>query len=147
VDIIGIATFLGLGVWESSELGNGIAGKIFRDTENGGTANFSIVVKADDSVTRKRFTVAHELAHYLLHRNLFRKELVDDALYRSSLSNPIEAQANYLAAELLMPSHLLRPLSEAGKGATELASLFGVSEQAMNIRLSLIPQAAIPVES
>jgi Zn-dependent peptidase ImmA (M78 family) len=82
---------------------------------------------------RKRFTVAHELAHYLLHRHLFAAELVDDALYRSGLSTPIEAQAKAFAAELLMPWHLLMPVID--KPTSELAKIFEVSEQAMKIRL------------
>ena len=145
VNIVGMAKYLGLSVWESKDLPEGIAGKITRDPVNGGAANYSICVRASDSVYRKRFTIAHELAHYLLHRNLFRTELVDDELYRSSLSNPIEAQANYLAADLLMPRHLLSPI--ANKSVAELASLFEVSERAMNIRLSSMnTQPEIPVE-
>lgn len=133
IDITGIANVLGLNVWESETLPGGIAGKLFRDERNGGESRYSIVVRAQDPLVRKRFTVAHEIAHYLLHRNLFRGELIDDALYRSTLSTPVEAQANAFAAELLMPRHLLDQFPN--KSARELAELFQVSEEAMNIRL------------
>lgn len=133
VDIVGIAKVLGLEVWESKNLPEGIAGKLFRDDKNGGTSHYSVVVRSQDPIVRKRFTVAHEIAHYLLHRNRFSGELIDDALYRSTLSSSIEAEANSFAAELLMPWHLLMPIQ--GKPASELAKLFEVSEEAMRIRL------------
>ena len=133
VDITAIAKVLGLAVWEKSDLPSGIAGKLLRDDKHGGTGNFSIIVRAQDPFARKRFTVAHEIAHYLLHRNLFVRELIDDALYRSGLSTSVEAEANGLAADLLMPWHLLTPLAD--RPVPDLAALFGVSQQAMSIRL------------
>jgi len=128
VDITGIAKVLGLKVWESKSFPNDIAGKLLREG-----MQYTIIVRAQDPFVRKRFTVAHELAHYLLHRHLFATELVDNALYRSPLSTPIEAQANSLAADLLMPWHLLMPLID--RSPSELAQIFQVSEQAMQIRL------------
>lgn len=134
VDITGIAKVLGLKVWESSHLPPEVAGKLFRDRNGSlGQQQYNIVVRAQDPLARKRFTVAHEIAHFLLHRGLFATELVDDALYRSGLSTSVEVQANAFAADLLMPWHLLMPLID--KPTAELASLFQVSEQAMRIRL------------
>lgn len=133
LNISNIARVLGLNVWESKTLPLGIAGKLVRDEENGGESRYSIIVRSNDPLVRKRFTVAHEIAHYLLHRNLFNKELIDDALYRSTLSTPIEAQANAFAADLLMPWHLLEPVRH--RPIPELAELFQVSEEAMAIRL------------
>ncbi len=134
VDIVGIASVLGLKVYESHELPAGIAGKIFIDRKHGGESGYTILVRGADPFTRKRFTIAHEVAHYLLHKHLFHGgELVDDALYRSNLSTHIESQANGLAADLLMPWHLLAP--RAHEGLSALAKLFQVSEQAMRIRL------------
>lgn len=82
------------------------------------------------SLTRQRFTVAHEIGHLMLHP-LERK-------YRDVLSNPRqgyeEAQANRFAAQLLMPSAMVRAhapyLDEIG-----LAKAFGVSLEAMRYRL------------
>jgi Zn-dependent peptidase ImmA (M78 family) len=133
VDIAGIAKVLGLEVYEA-ELPQGIAGKIFRDDKHGGKSEYSIIVRSADPYVRKRFTVAHEIAHYLLHRSLFSgKSLVDDAMYRSELSDRREAEANGLAADLLMPRHLLEPLKNFP--AEDLARRFEVSLQAMQIRL------------
>lgn len=133
VNITAIAKVLGLEVWEDSRLPEGIAGKLFLDEKHGGQSQYSIIVRAQDPLVRKRFTVAHEVAHYLLHKELLHGELVDDALYRSKLSTQLEAQANGLAADLLMPWHLLSPL--VGRSLDALAESFQVSKQAMQIRL------------
>ena len=133
IDVAAAAKFIGLGVWEDDSLPESIAGKIFRDSKNGGVQDYSIVVRAKDPFVRKRFTIAHELAHYILHRNKFNSELIEDALYRSGLSSRVEAQANGLAADLLMPRHLLAKYKD--KSVTDLAALFQVSEQAMRIRV------------
>ncbi|MBL8175276.1 MAG: ImmA/IrrE family metallo-endopeptidase [Bryobacterales bacterium] len=116
-----------------------ISGKIFFDPLNGGHSGYSIVVNRKDPFARKRFTVAHEIAHFILHRERIGNSLTDDALYRSGLTTREEAQANRLAAEILMPGHLLR--GGLGGDPHVLAERFQVSEAAMNIRLeSLQPK-------
>jgi Zn-dependent peptidase ImmA (M78 family) len=98
---------------------------------------------------RQRFTIAHEIGHLVLHRG---RPLVVDPVRinlrdsRSSLATDLEEiEANSFAAELLMPRSLvLRHFrSMADTGATsldrvtrDLAIGFGVSEQAMEYRLS-----------
>lgn len=59
-------------------------------------------------VKKKRFVIAHELGHILLHPQIkqsdnFNLSQFEQMQYRSS---PEEMEANYFAAELLMPSHL-----------------------------------------
>jgi hypothetical protein len=137
VDVTKISEALGLRVWESDDLPNGISGKIMRDPVNGGPEKFSIVVRASDPFVRKRFTVAHELAHYVLHRNLIGSELSDDVLYRSGLTTRQEAQANGLAADILMPKHLINQTITFEVNPDKLAKQFQVSTQAMRIRLGL----------
>ncbi|MCV5491602.1 ImmA/IrrE family metallo-endopeptidase, partial [Escherichia coli] len=58
-----------------------------------------------DMQARRRYTLAHEIAHFLLHRHLLRDGITDDVLYRSSQSSQIEAEANRLAADIIMPMH------------------------------------------
>jgi Zn-dependent peptidase ImmA (M78 family) len=97
---------------------------------------------------RKRFTVAHELGHYLLHRSaaslfidtayvFFRDEKSSDGTRRQ------EVEANAFASELLMPEKAVR--EHAGNVATgefdkatmdSLAHTFGVSVQALTFRLA-----------
>lgn len=134
-----IARDLGLNVWEMNSLPEGISGKIFKDPLNGGSSGYSVGVKASEGFQRKRFTVAHEIAHFILHRAKIGDELSDDALYRSGLSTREEAQANQLAADILMPVKQILSLREQGRTeVSDLASLFQVSEPAMRVRLSYL---------
>jgi IrrE N-terminal-like domain len=139
VDVIAIANELGLNVWEMESLPSTISGKIFRDPLNGGASGFSIAVNASDNPLRKRFTVAHEIAHFVLHRtHLENGDLIDDAMYRSGLSTAEETQANRLAAQILMPFPLIQELINAGvKDVVALAQAFQVSQPAMKIRLGI----------
>jgi hypothetical protein len=86
VDVVAIASDLGLNVW-AMDLPDSISGKIFADPINGGArTGFSIAVNSSHSTVRQRFTVAHEIAHFILHRQkLEGGDLVDDAMYRSGL--------------------------------------------------------------
>lgn len=86
-----------------------------------------IYVNSNDSQERQRFTLAHEIGHYWLHR--------DDGgefgyvEYRGELStrgtDPVERWANSFAAELIMPARYIR-MAWAGGGAVSMASRKGL---------------------
>lgn len=122
---------------KAATLAPGISGEI-RPSESGG---FVIKVNRHDPKRRQRFSVAHELSHFLLHRDQIGDGITDDVLYRSSLSDWREAEANRLAADILMPDALVRQQIEAAheKGVGDivlyLADEFAVSEAAMRIKL------------
>lgn len=139
VDVVAIASDLGLNVWETKSLPDSISGKIFKDPVNGGSSGFSILVNASHSLPRKRFTIAHEIAHFILHRNRLESgELVDDAMYRSGITAKEETEANRFAADILMPFSLIRSLIAAGiRTPDQLASKLQVSIPAIRIRLGL----------
>jgi IrrE N-terminal-like domain len=137
VNVVGIAAAFGLKVYHD-DLDSGISGKIIRDPTHGGTSGYSIVINASEASTRQRFTIAHEIGHYLLHRDKIGDGLVDDALYRSGLSTLEEVRANRLAAEILMPFDLIeQAIKKGAKNVQDLAALFRVSAQAMSVRLEI----------
>lgn len=138
VDVVGIATKLGVNVWED-ELASNVSGKLLRDSANGGSSGYSIIVNGSEPTTRKRFTVAHEIAHFLLHRGTFGSAVEDDVYYRSRLSDAMETEANRLAADILMPKDLIANLaqSEGITDLTELAKRLQVSEIALKIRVGI----------
>lgn len=135
VKIGGIANSFGISV-KSSTLNAGISGEIKRDG-NG----YVIRVNRHDVKARQRFTLAHEIAHFLLHKELIGDGIVDDILYRSSLSDKIEAQANRLAADILMPMPYINKKMEELKRYREeeriekIAFLLEVSITALKYRL------------
>lgn len=137
VDVKGIAEHFGIRVWELHDLAPN-SGTIFVDPKHGGQSGYSIGVNASEGFRRKRFTIAHELGHFVLHRNDIGDGITDDALYRSGLSSAKEREANRFAADLLMPQHLImRVLHQGNHDVASLANLFAVSEAAMRIRLGI----------
>lgn len=137
VDITALATSLGLTVYESYELSPGISGKICRDTSGESSSGYSISVNATEPYRRRRFTLAHECGHYLLHRAKIGNELTDDALYRSEkLNTKEEFEANNKAADLLMPRRLMNDYIKRGEVDIDfLANEFEVSAPAMKVRM------------
>lgn len=127
-------------------LAEGISGMIERLGDS-----FLITVSAIDPHTRQRFTLAHELGHYIVHRHLIGDGIDDDRAYRSTqagkyhntLIGPVEeTEANKFAANLLMPADVIdaewkKQDAKASKKdrISSMAALFQVSEQAMKIRL------------
>lgn len=115
-----------------------ISGLIKPDPDGGG---YLIKVNRFEPKERQRFTIAHEISHFLLHRDRIHSGVVDSVLYRSKLPSRVEAEANRLAADIVMPNDRIRELTGleptmlAGKMVDELAEQFQVSKQAMGIRL------------
>lgn len=136
VNILALAHDFGLKVFEVSNWENNLSGKIIRNEDCGSSSGYAVYVNGKHPSVRKRFTIAHELAHYIYHKDLIGDGIFDDALYRSGLSNGQEAMANSLAADILMPLHLINSEIENGCTAIEdLARKFDVSQAAMAIRL------------
>ena len=139
VNLDEMSSALGLKV-QRQFMADDVSGKIERSGDS-----YVITINALHSPTRQRFTQAHEIAHYVLHRDLIGDGIVDDAMYRSSqLRSELETQANRFAADLLMPVPLVRQAYRTD-GIRDLASLtakFQVSEDAMRIRLKQIGLAA-----
>ena len=130
-----IAKELGVSL-KSATLDAGISGEIKRIDNT-----YLIRVNRHDVKERQRFTVAHELAHYLLHRDSIGDGIVDDILYRSTLSDNLEAEANRLAADILMPWNKLveimnsMPEMRIEEKIERLAKIAEVSTTAVKIRL------------
>lgn len=141
-----IARELGISI-KVSNLGTGVSGQI--KNEDG---QYVIRVNRHEARNRQRFTIAHELAHFLLHKNIIDSApdgIRDNILYRSGEPEHVEFEANRLAADIVMPLGLVRKvLQEEFEGVvTEgtidgLAARFQVSKAAMEIRLSTFAVAA-----
>ena len=93
-------------------------------------------INSSHNPKRQRFTMAHELGHYILHRGK-NIEFVDTTFFRSDEMDSIEYIANEFASRLLMPEDKLRKLIDEDriKNIGELASRFDVSSAAMKYRV------------
>jgi IrrE N-terminal-like domain len=140
VDVVAAAHDLGIAVYKSA-LGQ-TSGILRRDATRGGPGGgprggFVIFVNEDHHIHRQRFTVAHEIGHFMLHRDRAEEGIQDDEFYRA-LAGPLETQANQFAADLLMPWPLLKRLQDGGTTTVDdLARALAVSKQAMAYRLGL----------
>ena len=66
-----------------------------------------IRVNSVHSKNRQRFTIAHELGHYIYHKD-DEQEFVDTTFFRGMSSDNFEFTANRFASELLMPEEQVR---------------------------------------
>lgn len=131
VDLEAMAGALGLKVAYDFRLPTDVSGKIERAGDE-----YRITINALHAPRRRRFTLAHEIAHFVLHRDLIGDGVVDNAMYRSTLRSDLERQANRFAAELLMPAALVRTEWRNGvRSYAEMAAHFSVSDEAAQIRM------------
>jgi Zn-dependent peptidase ImmA (M78 family) len=95
---------------------------------------------------RFRYTCAHELSHWVIDRNYFMQlgetaAMTEKALRSSEVNDAIERQVDRLACRILMPKGTLKSAyfdicRKSSNVSAPLAEFFGVSRQAMEIRLN-----------
>lgn len=128
------------------DLGEGVSGALFIKKDKG-----FIGYNPTNHRKRQRFTIAHEIGHFILHRTQDQEKIFVDkdfiVKYRSEnkytpLEYRQEQEANAFAAELLMPSFMIESaLKDPKYHLSEpdlidaLSKLFDVSVPAMTIRL------------
>lgn len=139
INPVQIANSLGIRVIEYDFPKNrNVSGSVIKRDEN-----IKILVNSNDPLPRQRFTIAHELGHALLHLEHNDGTFMDNnkSLYRADTNfiNSEDAQrekeANAFAAALLMPARDVKNLWSIADSLDDLAKDFGVSRQAMQIRL------------
>lgn len=124
-----------------STLPRGTSGQIGQED-----GEFVIRINRHEAKHRQRFTLAHELAHYLLHRDKIVAEggWSENVLLRSGQPANIEYEANRLASDLVIPSDQLSAATAEYIGPLtsemidDLARRFGVSTAAMEIKLQMV---------
>ncbi|ARU60940.1 hypothetical protein CBW65_07475 [Tumebacillus avium] len=141
-----IAKKLGIEIHEE-EFENELSGVLYRDQNQ-----VVIGVNKLHHEKRKRFTIAHEIGHFILHKgnpiHIDKEFFVNfrDAT-SSQATNIEEIEANTFAAALLMPKELVKkelaniavdgidPFQEETEIISELSRKFRVSHQSLCIRL------------
>jgi hypothetical protein len=108
---------------------------------------------------RQRFSLAHEIGHFVLHaagavdvENAYVDRTMQLYQRRDRDSNPMEMEANFFAATLLMPEQLIRSKIfdegydlEDESDVARLAVVLKVSEQALSIRLTQMADLLAPI--
>jgi len=113
-----------------------------------------IYVNNGDGDNRQLFTIAHELGHFFLHREEIDNGIVSyrhAAMYEKYTNDERkrEEEANHFAAELLMPEMIFREYFTKNSHLdreiliSKMADLFGVSEDAIKVRMSYLDLTSI----
>lgn len=115
---------------EKKALSSDVSGKLeFKDDF------WVMTVNSQHPYVRQRYTLGHELGHYLNHRNSV-KTFEDTVFFRSKQKSSMEYVADQFAARLIMPENDINCLLRDGvKTVKEMASKFDVSLEAMKYRL------------
>lgn len=141
VPVVDIAQELGLKIFLTKTFSDKKSGEIVK--ENG---NYSIYLNADHGYTRSRFTLAHEIAHFRLHKAYLdkTKEIEDFVGTTYSLSrdkkgrDKKEWEADMLAGEILMPEEAFIRIWNKKATIKEVAEAFNVSESAAYTRAKVL---------
>ncbi|MBR5709943.1 MAG: ImmA/IrrE family metallo-endopeptidase [Thermoguttaceae bacterium] len=115
---------------------NNISGILFRNFDG----SWTISVNENHHINRQRFTIAHELGHYFLHRHegsVFTDEIFFRSMYfGNEKKQKMEWQANEFAATILMPrQEIVKLISNGIVDIESLARTFQVSTLAMRFQL------------
>lgn len=98
--------------------------------------SWEIILNKSEPEPRRRFTFAHELGHYFLHRKPVIDETINPIFHRDENKDSKEYAANSFAVNLLMPEDKIRErLSQTHRTVKALADDFEVSVQSMTYRL------------
>jgi Zn-dependent peptidase ImmA (M78 family) len=144
IEIERIAEYLGVDI-KYDDLDDDVSGFLSVDPDHA-----VAVINSEHHPNRQRFTIAHELGHFVLHvksnEGLFidKKYAVHHRDSKSSLGTvDTEREANLFASALLMPRSLVRELLEDYQvdfldeiETHSFARKLGVSEQALGFRLA-----------
>lgn len=107
-----------------------------------------ISVAMDDNLGRRRFSLGHELAHWMhdAKRTSFKCSSTDIGPQNAEAKS-IEADANSYASQLILPDYLVWPWVEDRKPSLDLANAMGSAFQASLTAsaLKLLQRANVPV--
>lgn len=98
----------------------------------------AIVVNPSHAVVRQRSTLTHELSHFVLRHQPARVDVSPTGmLLLSEYSDTDEAEADWLAAAMLLPRDALMHYRRRGHSVAAIAQTFGTSEQLCEWRLRM----------
>ena len=125
----------------------GIAGSLFLNIVQSDTREHharavlehgEIRVNASESRTGRRFSIGHEIGHYLLHPDGFvfsTHEDPESELYSVNPDKELEDEADYFSGVLLVPPRWLREDVDAGLLPDQLADRYQVSRDAVFVAI------------
>ena len=125
----------GLSVWRAEFEDETVSGVVDLEKKK-------ILVNKFDPQGRQRFTIAHELGHWILHQSELENNPDLVIFYRKTLeekeTDPLEQEANCFAANLLVPAFMVDGLLSSSISNKIIADIFKVSESVILFRRKLL---------
>lgn len=149
--VVKIAKDLNIRVFGTASFEDDHSGSIAR--ENG---EYVIYVNKNHPVTRQRFTIAHEIGHFLEHKSHLDSGTEFEDGVKRKVSNGeghlerrsgvlmsteqigMEKKANEIAADILMPKEEFIEIWNQYDTIEEVAEIFGVSDAAVAVRAKVL---------
>lgn len=146
--VVKLANDLGIEVYETDELEDSQSGSIVKTGDK-----YIIQVNSKHPPTRKRFTIAHEIGHFIQHKEELENEHIDEGKRPIVLANrskipqgknvKMEKEADAFAADLLMPVAEFKRVWDKSTSIEEVAEYFNVSQSAAAVRAGTLLKLAI----
>jgi len=140
VDVILLANDLEISVYAAKKE-NDFSAEIHYDKDD---FKYAIFVNSNHPITRQRFSIAHEIAHFVLHHDVLEKYgfLARDDFDVENVSI-MEKEANELAGQMLMPESCMKSYAEKQQiqksikkeNIIQISKYFKVSKYAVLFRL------------
>lgn len=118
------------------------SGSIIVAENKDGKSEFEIRLALDTGILRDRFTIAHELGHFILHF-LYRKQILNEEINELEADRygggPAENEANWFAASFLMPKEeYIQKYHDFSGNHYSLSEYFKVSKRASEVRAEVL---------
>lgn len=98
--------------------------------------NKEIYVNNQEEPFRQNFTIAHELGHWFLHRNRVNEYQVLMRRPIGGEKSPLEKEANFFAASLLVPAEMLLNCRLKNMSNEDIAKKFKVTKAVIDLRIA-----------
>lgn len=107
---------------------------------------YAFMVNSDHRSTRRRFTTAHMIGHWIFHGDILRKgggtnedlsyrQIRDAPRFNPYMEERFESQASRYAVGIVMPADIVVRLRDEGLSVFQIADRLDVTPQQMAIRL------------
>lgn len=126
VDIFALATELGIEVAVVDDRDDRFNACIEYDKDQ---SKYRIIANLKHSMPRIRFSVAHEIAHYILHNKHIDKSGTLHRGEKTGLNYKTEKEADKVASEILMPTELVHKFL----GNNNISKSNPVTEETINL--------------
>jgi Zn-dependent peptidase ImmA (M78 family) len=134
LDIVAVAKkIFNMNLIDNKDLGKSVSGFLEKINDK-----WCIYVNKYENEQRKRFTIAHEIGHFVLHKDSYflnNNYIYDQIFFRDENTSPMEREANNFASDLLMPEDVFnRYIREGFNTISKLADKFKLSTSAVKYR-------------